>query len=63
MMVAFWEKLNTEKEKQFLRGFMPKGWQPPKPLAPLVKVEPFEEIERLMQALPRGDAVLVGRKG
>lgn len=60
-MVAFWDLLD-EEERKFLRGFMPRGWEPSRSIQE-EQIEPLEEIEKLMQECPQGDAALIGRKG
>lgn len=57
-MFAFWDLLD-EQERKFLRGFMAPGWEPSRSIE---SIEPIEEIEKLMQTPPKGDAALIGRK-
>ena len=49
-MPRFWDLIKTEKEKNFLRSFMPPGWDPDKPCR---DIETLEEIERLVREKPK----------
>lgn len=67
-MPTLWQCLKTEEEMEYLKGFLPSNWQPPRPVGPPVKlalegIEPLEEIEELLKIPPKGDAALMGRKG
>lgn len=51
-MFRFWDLLKTKREKDFLRSFMPLGWQP---VQPFPEIETLEEIDRIMREKPRGE--------
>lgn len=59
-MPRFWDLIKTEEEKNFLRSFMPPGWDPDKPYR---YIETLEEIERLVREKPKGKlaAILAGK--
>lgn len=59
-MPRFWDLIKTEEEKNFLRSFMPPGWDPDKAS---LDIETLEEIDRLIRKKPKGKlaAILAGK--